>query len=69
MLMVLVFSDLFVLTYAGGLFMSPGGVAFSIIDVVTVYGGLLLFSGFLLYDCQKIFHKAELSSTYDPVNE
>lgn len=53
----------------GGLFMSPGGVAFSIIDVVTVYGGLLLFSGFLLYDCQNIFHKAELSSTYDPVNE
>ena len=56
-------------TPAGGLFMTPGTVAFSVVDVVTVYGGLLLFSAFLLYDCQKIFNKAELATNYDPVNE
>ena len=49
--------------------MTPGTVAFSVVDVVTVYGGLLLFSAFLLYDCQKIFNKAELATNYDPVNE
>lgn len=40
---------------------------------VSLYGGLLLFSGFLLYDTQRIIKMAETHSPYavtpyDPVN-
>jgi FtsH-binding integral membrane protein len=35
---------------------------------LSVYGGLILFSGFLLYDTQKIVHRAQISPIYDPVN-
>jgi FtsH-binding integral membrane protein len=35
---------------------------------ISVYGGLILFSFFLLYDTQKIVHKAERMPNYDPVN-
>lgn len=36
---------------------------------LSIYGGLILFSMFLLYDTQKIVHKAETSMRFDPVNE
>jgi len=36
---------------------------------LTLYGGLVLFSMFLLYDTQKIVKHAETKAVYDPVNE
>lgn len=36
---------------------------------MSIYGGLILFSMFLLYDTQKIVHKAETSLHFDPINE
>ncbi len=36
---------------------------------VSIYGGLVLFSMFLLYDTQRIVKKAEHSMHFDPVNE
>ncbi len=40
---------------------------------IALYGGLLLFGGFILYDTQKILHRAEAHpqfgvTKYDPVN-
>jgi FtsH-binding integral membrane protein len=40
---------------------------------ISIYGGLLLFSGFLLYDTQRIIRAAEVHPVYaahpfDPVN-
>ena len=40
---------------------------------ISLYGGLVLFSGFMLYNTQKIIHRAENHSRYgmqkyDPVN-
>jgi growth hormone-inducible transmembrane protein len=36
---------------------------------ISIYGGLVLFSLFLLYDTQRIVKKAEISARFDPVNE
>jgi FtsH-binding integral membrane protein len=36
---------------------------------MSIYGGLILFSMFLLYDTQKIVQKAEHSLHFDPINE
>jgi growth hormone-inducible transmembrane protein len=36
---------------------------------ISIYGGLVLFSLFLLYDTQRIVKKAETSAGFDPVNE
>ncbi|CAI8014718.1 Growth hormone-inducible transmembrane protein [Geodia barretti] len=52
----------------GGMFAAPGGAIFSALHTVYMYGGLVLFGGFLLYDTQKIVHHAEHDHHYDPVN-
>lgn len=36
---------------------------------MSIYGGLILFSMFLLYDTQKIVKKAEYNAQFDPINE
>lgn len=36
---------------------------------IWLYGGLLLFSAFVLYDIQKIIHSAKVKPYYDPINE
>ena len=35
---------------------------------IYLYGGLFLFSAFLLYDTQKIMHRAKTDYKYDPIN-
>jgi FtsH-binding integral membrane protein len=34
-----------------------------------LYGGLVLFSAFVLYDTQKIIHNAKSKPRYDPISE
>ena len=36
---------------------------------IWLYGGLVLFSAFTLYDVQKIIHNAKTKPTWDPINE
>lgn len=36
---------------------------------LSIYGGLVLFSMFLLYDTQRIVHRSESALHFDPVNE
>ena len=43
--------------------MSPG------LYNVWMYGGLLLFGAFVLYDTQKVIHNARLKTLWDPINE
>ena len=52
----------------GGLFMTHGSMLFSGLNAISLYGGLVLFGGFLLYDTQKIIYHAESAQKYDPVN-
>lgn len=52
----------------GGMFASPGGAVFSGLHTIYMYGGLVLFGGFMLYDTQKIVHHAENDHHFDPVN-
>ena len=35
---------------------------------IWLYGGLLLFSAFVLYDTQKIIHQAKTHPRYDPIS-
>ena len=50
------------------MFAAPGGALFSGLYAIYMYGGLVLFGGYLLYDTQKIIHHSERDAAYDPVN-
>lgn len=61
----------------GSMFFSPVSALGAGLYSVSMYGGLILFSGFLLYDTQRIVAQAERYSTtpemygakpYDPIN-
>lgn len=56
-----------------GMFLPPTTALGAGLYSISLYGGLLLFSGFLLYDTQKIVKRAEMHPVYtatpfDPVN-
>ncbi|XP_007447673.1 PREDICTED: growth hormone-inducible transmembrane protein isoform X2 [Lipotes vexillifer] len=57
----------------GSMFLPPTTVAGATLYSVAVYGGLVLFSMFLLYDTQKVIKRAEVVPVYgvqkyDPIN-
>ncbi|RZF37530.1 hypothetical protein LSTR_LSTR008568 [Laodelphax striatellus] len=57
----------------GSMFLAPTTALGSGLYSISLYGGLLVFSGFLLYDTQKIIKSAETHSPYamekyDPIN-
>ncbi|CAG0885037.1 unnamed protein product [Darwinula stevensoni] len=55
----------------GSIFLPPTTLIGSGLYSLSIYGGLILFSGFLLYDTQRIIRNAEAipyNHTYDPVN-
>lgn len=57
----------------GSIFLPPTTAIGASLYSISIYAGLLLFSAFLLYDTQKIIHKAEAHPVYamrpyDPVN-
>ena len=57
----------------GSVFLPPTTVAGAALYPVAIYGGLVLFSTFLLYDAQKVIKRAEVVPVYavqkcDPVN-
>lgn len=56
-----------------GMFLPPTTALGAGIYSIALYGGLVLFGGFLLYDTQRIVHRAEnhpmyAVQPYDPVN-
>ncbi|KAF6108903.1 growth hormone inducible transmembrane protein [Phyllostomus discolor] len=57
----------------GSMFLPPTTVAGATLYSVAIYGGLALFSMFLLYDTQKVIKRAEIVPVYgvqkyDPIN-
>lgn len=57
----------------GSMFLPPTSMAGATLYSVAVYGGLVLFSMFLLYDTQKVIKRAEVTpmygaQKYDPIN-
>jgi len=53
----------------GSMFISPASTLGLGLYSVWMYGGLVLFSAFLLYDTQRIVHKAENNEHFDHINE
>lgn len=39
------------------------------LTTLSLYGGLLLFGGFVMYDTQKLLHNASTKPAWDPINE
>lgn len=56
----------------GGMFVPASSAAAPVLHSVVSYGGVVLFSGFMLYDTQKIIHHAQRTvyngQAYDPIN-
>merc|ERR1712045_684038 len=57
----------------GSAFLPPTTALGAGMASISLYGGLVLFSGFMLYNTQKIIHRAENHSQYsmqkyDPIN-
>ena len=53
----------------GSMFLPPATALGAGLASMSLYGGLLLFSGFLLYDTQRHIRAAETRPDYDPVNK
>lgn len=61
------------LIFLGSLFLPPTTALGAGLYSISLYGGLLLFSGLLLYDTQRVIKRAEMHPQYapypfDPVN-
>ncbi len=59
--------------FSGTMFLPPTTAVGAGLYSISLYGGLVLFGMFLLYDTQKIIRRAETHPTYsvvpyDPVN-
>jgi FtsH-binding integral membrane protein len=57
----------------GSAFLPPTTALGAGLYSIALYGGLILFGGFMLYDTQKILHRAEMHpqygvTKYDPIN-
>lgn len=66
-------SFFFPILVSGSMFLPPTTVAGATLYSVAIYGGLVLFSMFLLYDTQKVIKRAEVVpmygvQKYDPIN-
>lgn len=62
-----------IIFFLGSMFLSPTSMLGASAAAISIYGGLILFSGFLLYDTQRIVRAAEVypqyhPQPYDPVN-
>lgn len=62
-----------ILCFAASMFLPPTTALGASVFSISLYGGLVLFSAFLLYNTQRIVRKAETHPTYsmvpyDPVN-
>lgn len=60
-------------SFSGSMFLPPTSAFGAGLYSVAVYGGLVLFSMFLLYDTQKVIKRAETHplygvQKYDPIN-